>query len=107
MSEPYSPNKSSFLPHLSVDNIVFGIIDGKLNVLVAEYKEGDAEGKKGLLGGWVGINENIDDAAKRLVRAITGENDFHMEHASSGGCGVNLRAFHCVSCILRCRGAFT
>lgn len=47
MSEPYSPNKSSFLPHLSVDNIVFGIIDGKLNVLVAEYKEGDAEGKKG------------------------------------------------------------
>ena len=85
MSEPYSPNKSSFLPHLSVDNIVFGIIDGKLNVLVAEYKEGDAEGKKGLLGGWVGINENIDDAAKRLVRAITGENDFHMEQLRAFG----------------------
>ncbi|MBU3020724.1 NUDIX hydrolase [Aestuariibacter sp. A3R04] len=85
MSTPCHPNRTQRLPHLSVDNIVFGIIDGKLNVLIAEYNEGDAKGKKGLLGGWIGIEEDIDDAAKRLVSAITGEQDFHMEQLRAFG----------------------
>lgn len=79
MFEFYSFNKLLFLFYFFVDNIVFGIIDGKFNVFVVEYKEGDVEGKKGLFGGWVGINENIDEVVKRLVRVIIGENDFYME----------------------------
>ena len=85
MPSPRSSYAGPYLPHLSVDNIVFGIIEGKLNVLVAKYNEGDAKGKQGLLGGWIGVDESIDEAAKRLVSDITGEQDFHMEQLRAFG----------------------
>ena len=43
MAGACNPKNTPRLPHLSVDDIVFGIIDCKLNILVAEYNEGDAQ----------------------------------------------------------------
>lgn len=73
------------LPNVSVDNIVFGVENGRLMVLTAKYKEGLADGKWGLLGGWVCEKEHIDDAAKRVLGSITGVDNLYLEQFRTFG----------------------
>ncbi len=73
------------IPHLSVDNIVLGIKNKKLMVLLAKYNEGLAAGKWGLLGGWIKQGEHIDTAADRLLTDITGVQDLYLEQLRAFG----------------------
>lgn len=70
---------------ISIDNIVFGIEEGRLMVLVARYKGGDAGGRWGLLGGWIELDEHIDDAAIRIVHSITGVKNLYLEQLRAFG----------------------
>lgn len=73
------------LPNLSIDNIVLGIENGRLMVLVAKFKEGMAQGKWGLLGGWVKTSEDLDTAAKRNLKYITGIEELFLEQFRAFG----------------------
>jgi ADP-ribose pyrophosphatase YjhB (NUDIX family) len=67
------------VPHLSVDGVVFGAHAGSLRVLLVRWFGLDAWG---LPGGYVRHDEDVDAAAARMVREVTG-----LE-------GVYLRQFH-------------
>jgi 8-oxo-dGTP diphosphatase len=59
----------AYLPHLSVDCVVFGFHEGELGLLLLKWK-----GLRtwSLPGGWVGRRESLDAAAARVLRERTG-----------------------------------
>jgi ADP-ribose pyrophosphatase YjhB (NUDIX family) len=69
----------NFLPHLSVDCVIFGSHAGELKVLLLNWKQPDAWI---LPGGFIRKDEPLDQAAARVLRERTG-----LE-------GVFLRQFH-------------
>ena len=78
-------SKPHVIDSLSVDNVVLGIENGRLMVLAAKYNTGLAQGQWGLLGGWVSYDESIDDAAKRILKMITGVDDMYLEQFRAFG----------------------
>ena len=78
-------SKPHVIQALSVDNVVLGIENGRLMVLAAKYNTGLAQGQWGLLGGWVGYDEPIDSAAKRILKMITGVDDMYLEQFRAFG----------------------
>jgi ADP-ribose pyrophosphatase YjhB (NUDIX family) len=58
-----------YLPHLSVDCVVFGFHDGELELLLLKWKHSNTWA---LPGGWVGRRESLDAAAYRVLRDRTG-----------------------------------
>lgn len=68
--------KDLFLPHLSADPVVFGFDQSELKVLLLQmtYR------KQWLLpGGYVKKEEDIDDAAKRVLKERAGVSDVYLE----------------------------
>jgi 8-oxo-dGTP diphosphatase len=58
-----------YLPHLSVDCVVFGFHGGDLRLLLLKWKGMDTWS---LPGGWIRRRESLDDAAARVLRERTG-----------------------------------
>lgn len=76
---PYT-DKDKF--HLAVDCVIFGFDDDQLKLLL--YKR-DFEPEKGnwsLMGGFLRINENLDEAAYRVLARITGLRNVFLEQLS-------------------------
>ncbi len=69
LKEFYEKGDQYFLPHLSIDSVVFGFHEGQLRVLVLEWKD---SGEWCLPGGFVLKDEHIDEAAIRIVQHRTG-----------------------------------
>lgn len=68
--------KDLFLPHLSADPVVFGFDQSELKVLLLQmtYR------KQWLLpGGYVKKEEDLDDAAKRVLKERAGISDVYLE----------------------------
>ncbi|WP_265428367.1 NUDIX hydrolase [Chryseobacterium sp. YIM B08800] len=68
--------KDLFLPHLSTDPVVFGFDKSELKVLLLQmtYR------KQWLLpGGYVKKEEDLDDAAKRVLKERAGVSDVYLE----------------------------
>lgn len=70
---------------LSIDCLIFGFQDAKLEVLLVEHGEGIIKGKWALPGGWVTYNENIDDAAYRILKDLTGVEHLYLEQLHAFG----------------------
>ena len=66
-------NREMLSPYVSVDCVLLGINDDKLTVLLAERKseEGELIGYK-LPGSLIYENEDLDDAAYRILNDSTG-----------------------------------
>lgn len=60
--------ESMFLPHLSVDCVIFGFHEGSLKVLLLQWKDGPWC----LPGGFVKHEESIDRSAIRILKERTG-----------------------------------
>lgn len=58
-----------FIPHLSVDCVVFGFDDNQLRVLLMQLP---FHNEWGLPGGYVMSEESIEDAARRILKERTG-----------------------------------
>jgi 8-oxo-dGTP diphosphatase len=65
----FSHQLPRYLPHLSVDCVVFGFDDGGLRVLLLKWKRTDIWT---LPGGFVGRRESLDEAARRVLQDRTG-----------------------------------
>lgn len=61
---------------VSVDSIIFGFNENKhdLKLLLLKRNFQPEEGNWSLMGGFVSTDENLDDAAKRIVAQLTGFN---------------------------------
>jgi len=70
---------------LSIDCLVFGFRNTRLQLLLVEHGEGIIRGKWALPGGWVRYNEDIDAAADRLLTDLTGVRNIYLEQLKAFG----------------------
>lgn len=70
---------------LSIDCIIFGFQKSKLKVLLVQHAEGIIKDQWALPGGWVSYNENIDAAAYRLLKNLTGVKKLYLEQLKAFG----------------------
>lgn len=70
---------------LSIDNVIFGMQDGELKILLIKHREGIRKGHWALPGGWIRYEENLRDAAARLLSELTGLNDLYLEQFKAFG----------------------
>lgn len=70
---------------LAIDCIIFGFDSDGLKVLLIKRNFEPERGKWSLIGGFMKVNENLDNAASRILKTLTGVNKIYMEqfHAYS------------------------
>lgn len=71
--------------YISVDCIIFGFNQRGLSLLLLKRKMDPERGKWSLMGGFVQENESVNDAAKRVLRELTGLSDVFMEQVGAFG----------------------
>jgi 8-oxo-dGTP diphosphatase len=64
---------------VAVDCIIFGFDGSQLKALLIKRGIEPEKGKWSLMGGFVGKNENADEAAIRVLYQLTGMSDIYME----------------------------
>lgn len=80
--EYYSENPRFYV---AVDCIIFGLVDGKLCLLLAKRRFEPEKGKWSVMGGFVQVNESTDDAARRVLKHLTGLENVYMEQVHAFG----------------------
>ena len=70
---------------VAVDCIIFGFNDNKLELLLIKKKDNPEMGKWSLIGGFVGFNEDLDEAANRILSDLSGLRDIYMEQIKTFG----------------------
>ncbi|WP_299796570.1 NUDIX domain-containing protein [uncultured Maribacter sp.] len=68
---------------LAVDCIIFGFYEEELKILLVQRDFEPAKGEWSLIGGFLRKNENLDEAAKRILCHLTGLNNIYMEQVHS------------------------
>jgi 8-oxo-dGTP diphosphatase len=68
--------RENYLPHISIDCVVFGFHEGLMKVLVLELKNG---GEWYLPGGFVRKKEPIEMAANRILKERTGLDEIFLQ----------------------------
>ncbi|MBR4728693.1 MAG: NUDIX hydrolase [Prevotella sp.] len=70
---------------VSVDCIIFGFDEGKLRILIGKRKMDPGRGEWSLYGGFVRSDENIDEAADRVLYDLTGLRNLYMRQVGAFG----------------------
>lgn len=83
MSPSYYSNYPKF--HVAVDCIIFGFERGQLKVLLQKRPFEPRQGEWSLMGGFVKRDEDVDDAAKRVLEQLTGLRDIYMKQVGAFG----------------------
>jgi 8-oxo-dGTP diphosphatase len=65
--------------HVAVDCIIFGYENDSLKILLSHRRFQPQEGAWSLLGGWVGEDETLEEAATRVLFQITGLKNIYLE----------------------------
>lgn len=71
--------------YVSVDCIVFGVSEGEMKLLLTRRDFEPYRGEWSLIGGFVRKDENIDAAARRVLRQITGLEGVYMQQTGAFG----------------------
>lgn len=71
--------------YVAVDCIIFGFKEGKLSLLLLKRNFEPAKGNWSLMGGFVQAGESTDDAAKRVLKELTGLDQVYMEQVGAFG----------------------
>lgn len=70
-------NNRNYMNHISIDCVIFGYEDSKIKVLLSKLKfKGDFYD---LHSGFVKLDEDVDDAAKRILEDRTGITNIYLE----------------------------
>ena len=71
--------------YVSVDCIIFGFDGGELKLLLLKRNFEPAMGEWSLMGGFVKDEESVNNAAKRVLKELTGLEDVYMEQVAAFG----------------------
>ena len=71
--------------HVAVDCIIFGFEAGQLKVLLQKRPFEPRQGEWSLMGGFVKRDEDVDEAAKRVLYQLTGLHDIYMQQVGAFG----------------------
>ncbi|MVM38008.1 NUDIX domain-containing protein [Spirosoma sp. HMF3257] len=69
-------DSNGYLPGLAIDTVIFGFHQNQLKILLLEYHN---TGLMALPGGFILANENLNDAARRVLWERTGLSDIYLE----------------------------
>ncbi len=72
----YWKNKPQMLPSVSIDCVILGFNDNQLKILLLKYKNTN---HYALPGGFINMDENLEDAAQRVLENRTGLKDIYLE----------------------------
>ena len=81
-SNCYQPNPKFYV---AVDCIIFGYSNGHLKVLLQQRSFEPHAGEWSLVGGFVQENEDVAEAAKRVLRELTGIKNIYMTQVGTFG----------------------
>lgn len=70
---------------LSIDNLIFGLDGDELKILLVRQTDPMHQGKWALPGGWIRYDENLRDAAYRLLEELTGVRQLYLEQLKTFG----------------------
>ena len=70
---------------VSVDCIIFGFNGSSLQVLIGKRKMDPGRGEWSLYGGFVGAEENLEDAANRVIYELTGMQSLYIRQVGAFG----------------------
>ena len=70
---------------LTVDCVVFGLDDDEIKILLVQRDQPPFEGRWALPGGFVGVDESLEDAACRELEEETGLKNVHLEQLHTFG----------------------
>lgn len=70
---------------VSVDCIIFGFAGNDLQVLIGKRNMEPGRGEWSLYGGFVGSNENLEDAANRVILELTGMKNLYIRQVGAFG----------------------
>jgi hypothetical protein len=76
LTEFYEKGDQFYIPHLSIDCVIFGFHDNELKVLLLQWKDTK---KWCLPGGFILKEEHIDDAAVRILQNRTGLKNIYLQ----------------------------
>jgi len=76
---------SEIIEDLSIDCIIFGFQGSRLKVLLVKHAGGIIKDRWALPGGFVTYNEDIDSAAYRLLKDLTGVKELYLEQLKAFG----------------------
>jgi len=82
MTTYYNEHSKFFV---SVDCIIFGFDQGELQLLIGKRQMDPGRGEWSLYGGFVQEDESVDDAAKRVLKELTGIKDLYMRQVGAFG----------------------
>lgn len=71
--------------YLSVDCIVFGLCEVSLKLLLIKRDFAPHKGEWSLMGGFVNKDESVDDAARRVLKDLTGLDGVYMHQIGTFG----------------------
>src|SRR5690606_6666281 len=72
-------HSDAIIDPLSIDCLIFGFNNSMLEILLVQHGEGISKGKWALPGGWIRFNEGTDEAANRILKALTGVSNVYLE----------------------------
>ena len=75
----------NILPFISTDNIIFGLNNGQLHVLLIKRASEPSAGMWALPGGFILKDEDLDMSARRTLESMTGMTDVYMEQVYTFG----------------------
>lgn len=70
---------------LSIDCLIFGFKNSELDILLVQHGGGISRGSWALPGGWIKYNEGMDEAAIRILKALTGVSNVFLEQLKAFG----------------------
>lgn len=70
---------------LSIDNVIFGLDRDQLKILLIKHHDPIHKDKWALPGGWIRYDENLRDAASRLLEELTGVKQLYLEQLKAFG----------------------
>lgn len=70
---------------LSIDNVIFGLDNRQLKVLLVRQSDPRHKGRWALPGGWIRYDEHLRSAASRLLQELTGITDLYLEQLKTFG----------------------
>ena len=83
--------------YVATDCIIFGFDAGKLKLLIFKRRVAPQKGAWSLIGSFVKLEEDVSQAAQRVLTEITGLKDVFMEELKSYGMADRDPGYRCIS----------
>lgn len=83
--------------YVATDCIVFGFDAGELKLLIFKRRVEPDKDKWSLIGSFVELNEDVDQAAKRVIKEITGLSNIFFEQLKAYGKSNRDHGYRCIS----------